>query len=526
MLQAPDDATRVILGDTAPTLIMPRGGFPAAASAPDRLPDVVAARTPVRAPIDTGPTLIAPQRPPLGRPAPPPPQHPASPPRDGLAPDPFATSIHDASDWKTPGAALYPPLDPLPRGHVLHGRYEILKPLARGGFSLVYLGQHQRTGSLVAIKEACPNSGLRRADGSIEADPLSLARHREMLITEIVAIAKSSHPGVVRIEDAFEANGTIFLVMEYVEGESLSKMQGRRGRLSLPSVQKLAGQLIDAMSHLHAGDTLHGDIKPSNIIVRPSLAPVLIDFGTALRLSDAVYAHPVASPGYSAPERLGAAGDIGPWSDIYSLGATLCAVLTGEAPTNLGFNPGLLPSIPDGDGDAGDFIEGLRAALARDPATRPQTAADLARALNVALPEQEAKKATAPACSLFISYAHRDAEIIEPLVKSLQSRGVNLWIDRSGIQPGQAWAREITRGLRSARIVLVFSSKNSMASSNVHDEIYLAKNEKKPLVACLLDDAPFSDEVALFLTKAQHIDARGRSPDDFVRAVTELLNAA
>jgi hypothetical protein len=176
--------------------------------------------------------------------------------------------------------------------------------------------------------------------------------------------------------------------------------------------------------------------------------------------------------------------------------------------------------------EAGDFTEGLRAALARDPVARPQTATEFARALGVAMPEQEAKAATAPACSLFISYAHRDADVIEPLVKSLQTRGVNLWIDRTGIQPGQAWAREITRGLRSARIVLVFSSKNSMASANVHDEIYMAKNEKKPLVACLLDDAPFSDEVALFLAKAQHIDARGRSPDDFVRAITDLLNAA
>jgi eukaryotic-like serine/threonine-protein kinase len=508
MLQAPDDATRVLLGAEAPTLIMPPGGFPGAASQAPSPP--LASRAPAASSIDTGPTLLAPQR-----------HAPAPPARDPLGPDPFASRIADASQWRTPGAIEHPPLLPLPRGHMLHGRYEILKPLARGGFSFVYLGRHERTGMLVAIKEACPINGLRRADGSIEADPVSLARHREMLITEIVAIAKSSHAGVVKIEDAFEELGTIFLAMEYVEGESLSHMQGRRGRLSLPSIQKIAGQLIEAMNHLHAGDTLHGDIKPSNIIVRPSLAPVLIDFGTALRLSDAAYAHPIASPGYSAPERLGAAGDIGPWSDIYSLAATLCAALTGTPPDNLGFNPALLPPM-----EAGDFLEGLRAALARDPAARPQTAAEFARALGVAMPEQETRKAAETSCSLFISYAHRDAEIIEPLVKSLQSRGVNLWIDRTGIQPGQAWAREITRGLRSARIVLVFSSKNSMASANVQDEIYLAKSEKKPMVACLLDDTPFSDEVALFLTKAQHIDARGRSPDEFVRAITDLLNAA
>jgi len=65
-----------------------------------------------------------------------------------------------------------------------------------------------------------------------------------------------------------------------------------------------------------------------------------------------------------------------------------------------------------------------------------------------------------------------------------------------------------------------------MASPNVQDEIYLARSENKPLVAALLDDAPFSDDVALFLTKAQHVDARSRSPDAFVRDITSLLNAA
>ncbi len=93
--------------------------------------------------------------------------------RDPLGPDPFASRIADASGWRTPGAIEHPPLLPLPRGHMLHGRYEILKPLARGGFSFVYLGRHERTGMLVAIKEACPINGLRRADGSIEADPVS-----------------------------------------------------------------------------------------------------------------------------------------------------------------------------------------------------------------------------------------------------------------------------------------------------------------------------------------------------------------
>ncbi len=499
MQTAPDDATRVLLGAEAPTLIAPPGGFPPLGA----LGRIISAAS-----IDTGPTLMVPAA-----------RAPAQ-----LAPDAFVSRAVDPSQWRTATAAPHPPLPPLPRGHLLRGRYEILKPLARGGFSYVYLGRHERTGSLVAIKEACPTDGLRNPDGSIDADPAALARHREMLITEIVAIAKSSHPGVVRIDDAFEELGTIFLVMEYVEGESLSHMQSRRGRLSLPSVQKLATDLIETVGHLHAADTLHGDIKPSNVIVRPSLAPVLIDFGTALRLSDAEYAHPVASPGYSAPERLVARGDIGPWSDIYALGATLCALLTGAPPAQAGFDPSALPPM-----EAGDFAAGLRAALAPNPADRPQTASDFARALGLAAPESlagEKTVTTEAACSLFISYSRRDAEIIEPLVKSLQVRGVNLWIDRTGIAPGQAWAREIARGLRSARIVLVFSSRNSMASANVQDEIYLAKSENKPLVAALLDDAPFSDDVALFLTKAQHVDARSRSPDAFVRDITNLLNAA
>jgi serine/threonine protein kinase len=501
-----EEATRVIVGEQAPTLLVSDANLPTmlAPGGPFRM----APGSP-QANADAATVFLdRPMAPPIAAPRPTP-----------LADTP--TVIMQPGAWQDASTAKRPALTPLPRGHRLRGKYEILKPLARGGFSFVYLARHERTGLLLAIKEACPMEGFREADGSIDADPVAMARHREMLITEIVAVARSAHPGVVKIEDAFEESGTIYLAMEYVEGEPLSQMQSRRGHLSLPTVQKLAGQLVEIVHHLHASDTLHGDIKPANVIMRPNMTPSLIDFGTALRLSDAEYDIAVATPGFSPPERWTKCTDIGPWSDIYSLGATLASTLTGACPPRDGFHPAALPLM-----EAGKLANGLRAALIREHTSRPQTAEAFADLLGLPKPGQGAAKPWTTACSLFISYSRQDTEIIEPLVKSLQHRGINLWIDRTNIAPGTAWAGEIARALSSARIVLVFASQNSMASRNVHNEIYLADSEKKPIVAAKLDDAPFHNDVKLFLARAQNIDARSRSSDTFVRDVTSLLNAA
>jgi serine/threonine protein kinase len=444
---------------------------------------------------------------------------------------PLARVLPGASDATVVGAASpqlvaqEPPLETLARGAVLNGKYEILKPLARGGFSYVYLGQNSRNGSLVAIKEACPPRGFRLTDGSIRSAGTTAAKYREILISETVAIARASHPGVVGIEDAFEANGTFYLVLEYVEGESLAHMLERRGKLSPPTVKELAGRILAALAHIHAMDMLHGDIKPSNIFVRPGLQPVIIDFGTAVRLSDARYATPMVSPGYSAPERFGGQDQLGSWSDIYSLGATLAELLTGRKPDGTTADAEAASTIEDVA-----FASGVRAALSPKPEDRPQTIEEFSRALGLeSAPAASGAIATAeaaPAHSLFVSYSRRDAAQVEPLVRSLQVRGINVWIDRQDIQPGQAWAREIVRGLRSARVFLLFCSKNSMSSDNVQNEVYLANQERKPIVAALLDDSPFSDDVALFLTKAQHLDVRQPDADIFLRDVTSLLNAA
>jgi predicted Ser/Thr protein kinase len=222
-------------------------------------------------------------------------------------------------------AALAAPDLPLPAGAVLNGRYEVIKPIGRGGFSYVYLCQHQRNGRLNAVKEAYGPGCGRAGTEIVDNDGTALRLATEALLREVSAISRINHPGVVRFDDVFEANGTLYFAMDFVEGEPLSDLLGRRRGVSADTFALLAASLLDAVQTLHSNEVLHGDIKPGNVIVRPDKSVVLIDFGTAARLSDIQYTEPIFSPGYSAPERYMTGGNVGTWSDVYSCAATFGA---------------------------------------------------------------------------------------------------------------------------------------------------------------------------------------------------------
>ncbi len=100
-----------------------------------------------------------------------------------------------------------------------------------------------------------------------------------------------------------------------------------------------------------------------------------------------------------------------------------------------------------------------------------------------------------------------------------------MWIDRKGIKPGsRAWGAEILKGMRGAQVVLLFASSNAMASDSVKEEIYLAKDLRKPILVARLDEAPFAEDVHLFLTRTQHIAATALSPVEFAAAVVAALD--
>jgi serine/threonine protein kinase len=228
---------------------------------------------------------------------------------------------------------------PLPGGYVLNG-YRIEKPLSSGGFSIVYLARDE-AGTPFAIKEYLPSSLALRTEGTqvhIEDEAnLSTFRHGlKCFFEEGRALALISHPNVVRVENFFRANETVYMVMQYVRGRTLQfHIQRHRHEFTETFMRRIFIHLMNGLREVHANKLLHLDIKPANIYIAMDGRPVLLDFGAArITLSDEpAKLKPMFTAGFAAPEqyRFEASG-MGPWSDIYSIGATLYTCIAGTPP--------------------------------------------------------------------------------------------------------------------------------------------------------------------------------------------------
>ncbi len=217
----------------------------------------------------------------------------------------------------------------LPIGHLLQNRYRVLSLLGQGGMGRVYRAWDTRLNVAVAIKEMVPQPGI---------PPAVLAALRRQFWQEAQVLARLRHPHLVRVTDYFEEGGNAYLVMEFVEGESLAARIARQGPLPEAQVLAWAAQLLDALAYCHAHGVIHRDIKPQNIIIQPDGQAVLVDFGL-VKLWDPndprtqTALHALGTPEYAPPEQYDpAAGFTDPRSDLYSLGATLYCALTGVSP--------------------------------------------------------------------------------------------------------------------------------------------------------------------------------------------------
>jgi len=212
---------------------------------------------------------------------------------------------------------------PLPEGTRLEN-YRILRMLAAGGFSFVYLA-HDENDTPVAIKE------YRIA----EDDPVKFNHGMRCFFEEGRALARLSHPNVVRVLNFFRANDTVYLVMRYERGRSLQEhVRQRRGALGEGWIRGTFAELLHGLREVHSNKLMHLDIKPGNVYIRNDGSPLLIDFGAArLTLSgEGVQLPPTYTPGFASPEQHTRRELLGPWSDIYSVGATMYASLAGAAP--------------------------------------------------------------------------------------------------------------------------------------------------------------------------------------------------
>jgi hypothetical protein len=229
---------------------------------------------------------------------------------------------------------------PLPPGFVLD-RYRIERQLSLGGFSIVYLAS-DADGTPVVVKEYLPNSLALRKEGDLlpqvsEQNQAAFRYGMKCFFEEGRALANLQHPNVVRVLNFFRANDTVYMVMEYERGTNLQDyVRKRKGQIRETFLRAVFARLLNGLREVHSHKLLHLDIKPSNVYLRQDGTPVLLDFGAARQTlvisSGAQSLKPMYTPGFAAPEQYDSRELLGPWSDIYSIGASMYACLSGVAP--------------------------------------------------------------------------------------------------------------------------------------------------------------------------------------------------
>lgn len=229
---------------------------------------------------------------------------------------------------------------PLPQGFRLES-YRIERHLSEGGYSMVYLALDD-AGRTVAIKEYLPaRLAQRRGDSPApviaDKDRGAFNAGMKAFFEEGRILAHIKHPNVVQVLNFFRANETAYLVMRYAAGRSLrdhlADLADAGKTVAESDLREMFVRLLSGLREVHKQKLLHLDLKPANIYVRTSGQPMLLDFGASrqgLGDGDPTLA-PVHTPGYAAPEQQGSGEALGPWTDIYSIGATLYACL-GERP--------------------------------------------------------------------------------------------------------------------------------------------------------------------------------------------------
>lgn len=283
------------------------------------------------------------------------------------------------------------PNQPLAAGHRLPG-YRLLKLLARGGFSFVYLAEGG-DGAQVAIKEYLPaalsvRTGKAHAPAPSERDAAAFRDGLSCFFAEGRALACLSHPNVVQVLNFFRANGTAYMVMRY-EGGGTLKQRLLQAAAPLPEswLRRTFAQLLNGLRAVHSRKLLHLDIKPANIHLREDATPVLIDFGASRQMlgEDNAPLRPIFTPGLAAPEVQGERSQLGPWSDLYSIGATLYYCMFLQTPPPASERRAADRYLPAAKAGAGKYspllLELVDSCLRLDPMQRPQSVLALQKVL-------------------------------------------------------------------------------------------------------------------------------------------------
>jgi len=213
--------------------------------------------------------------------------------------------------------------------------------LGGGGFSIVYLAHIADSGKEVVVKEYMPRKLACRGEDGMTIHPLNEASQdqfihgRKLFLQEASTLATIKHPNIVNVINFFRANGTVYMVMDYEKGVNLQDYIHRHdGGLSEKFLNTVFRPLLDGLRFIHDKGLLHLDIKPGNIFLRAGANPLLLDFGAVHEMQQSRRYQPgqVLTLGFCPVEQSTAGGYVGPWTDLYAIGATMRACIEGVAP--------------------------------------------------------------------------------------------------------------------------------------------------------------------------------------------------
>jgi serine/threonine protein kinase len=230
----------------------------------------------------------------------------------------------------------------LPQGTVLNNRYEVEKVLGHGGFGITYAAQDLTLKVRVAVKEYLPRQLATRGEGQTRVSIFTgdAAQQYDYGLRKFLEEAQSvarfaHHPNVVSARDYFTANGTAYMVMEYVEGVTLKEyLANKGGRISFEEARSILMPVMDALREVHQAGMLHRDVSPDNIYITTTSQVKILDFGAARYFAgeQSKSLSVILKSGYAPEEQYRSKGQQGPWTDVYGTGATLYRALTGQTP--------------------------------------------------------------------------------------------------------------------------------------------------------------------------------------------------
>ena len=227
-------------------------------------------------------------------------------------------------------------------GTILKGRFLVGTALGEGGFGITYIGRDLQLDMRVAIKEFYPNGYVNR--NNTVAPVVSIATYgehrdffeagRERFLREARILARfSNEEGIVNVRDFFEENNTAYIVMEFLDGQTLKEYLKDNGTLTPDQTVSLLMPVMNSLKKVHAQGMIHRDIAPDNIMLVDGKVK-LLDFGAARNVSSAANKSlsVMLKPGYAPEEQYRTKGEQGPWTDIYALSATMYKCITGITP--------------------------------------------------------------------------------------------------------------------------------------------------------------------------------------------------